>query len=115
MIRLGTVAAIGFDGLEPGELLGLYRQLGCKVVQAYRNQERGVSFNEMSDAIAAGGMPCDSLHGVFGEQFDPSSPDEQARRFRRRYLQAGGRALQPTRRETGSGALLQYPRVGHIA
>jgi sugar phosphate isomerase/epimerase len=35
----------------------------------------------MKDALAAGGMPCDSLHGVFGEAFDPSSPNEPARRF----------------------------------
>jgi sugar phosphate isomerase/epimerase len=34
----------------------------------------------MLDGIAAGGMPCDSLHGVFGEEFDPSAPDEPRRR-----------------------------------
>ncbi len=81
MVKLGTIAAIGFDEFDPPEWLGHYRQLGCEVVQAYRNQERSVSLNEMRDAIAAGGMPCDSLHGVFGEQFDPSNPDEEARRF----------------------------------
>jgi len=26
-------------------------------------------------------MPCDSLHGIYGEQFDPSAPSESARRF----------------------------------
>lgn len=81
MIRLGAVAAIGFDEFEPADWLAAWRQLGCQVVQAYRNQLRPVSIQEMKDAIAAGGMPCDSLHGVFGEQFDPSSPDESARRF----------------------------------
>ena len=81
MIRLGAVAAIGFDEFEPADWLAAWRQLGCQVVQAYRNQSRPVSIQEMKDAIAAGGMPCDSLHGVFGEQFDPSSPDESARRF----------------------------------
>jgi len=81
MIRLGTVAAIGFDEFEPSEWLGAWRRLGCEVVQTYRNQARAVSLQEMKDALAAGGMPCDSLHGVFGEQFDPSAPDEPARRF----------------------------------
>ena len=81
MVKLGTIAVIGFDDSDPQELLRCYRQLGCRVVQAYRSQERHVSLNEMRDAIAAGQMPCDSLHGVFGEQFDPSNPDEESRRF----------------------------------
>ena len=81
MIRLGTVAAIGFEEFKPSEWLEAWKRLGCEVVQAYRNQERPVSLQEMKDGIAAGGMPCDSLHGVFGEQFDPSVPDEAARRF----------------------------------
>ena len=81
MIQLGTVAAIGFEDFEPAEWLACYRRLGCEVVQAYRNQSRQVSLQEMQDAIAAGGMPCDSLHGVFGEQFDPSNPEEAGRTF----------------------------------
>ena len=81
MVKLGTIAAIGFDEFDPPEWLECYRQLGCEVVQAYRNQEKSISLEQMRDAIAAGGMPCDSLHGVFGEQFDPSAPDEQARIF----------------------------------
>ncbi len=79
MIRLGTVAAIGFGDFEPAQWLGCWRKLGCEVVQVYRNQVGDVSIEQMVDAIAAGGMPCDSLHGVFGEEYDPSSPDEQAR------------------------------------
>jgi len=81
MIRLGTVAAIGFEEFVPAEWLACYRELGCEVVQAYRNQSRRVSVQEMRDAIEAGGMPCDSLHGVFGEDFDPSNPDESGRHF----------------------------------
>jgi len=78
-IRLGTIAAIGFDEFDPAAWLGCFRQLGCTVVQAYRNQEIDVSVQQMRDAIAAGGMPCDSLHGVFGEKYDPSAPSETAR------------------------------------
>jgi sugar phosphate isomerase/epimerase len=80
-IELGTVAAIGFDDFPPAEWLGCLRQLGCTAVQAYRNPSAGVTVEQMKDAIAAGGMRCDSLHGIFGEEYDPSSPDNDARRF----------------------------------
>jgi len=79
-VQLATVAAIGFDELPPDQYLPLFRELGCQTVQAYRNQQAEPSVNQMLDAIAAGGMPCDSLHGVYGEQYDPSAPDEPARR-----------------------------------
>jgi len=81
MVILGTIAAVGFDDFDPPEWLGCWRELGCEVVQAYRNQERAVSVEQMKEAIAAGGMPCDSLHGVFGEQYDPYSPDEPSRQY----------------------------------
>jgi len=80
-VKLGTVAAIGFEDFPPAQWLGCFRELGCEVVQAYRRQDVPVSARQMADAIAAGGMPCDSLHGVYGEEFDPSAPDETARRL----------------------------------
>jgi len=79
-IRLGTVAAIGFEDFPPGPWLARFRRLGCQVVQAYRNPQAGVTVRQMKQAIEQGQMPCDSLHGIFGEQYDPSAPDEQARR-----------------------------------
>lgn len=94
-IQLGTVAPIGFDDFPPAQWLGCLRQLGCTVVQAYRNTERDISIQEMTDYLAAGGMPCDSLHGIFGEQFDPSACDEDARRFAvDAYKKEGELALQ---------------------
>jgi len=78
-VRLGTVAAIGFDDFPPGEWLSCFRQLGCQTVQAYRNQDGNVTIEQMKEAIAAGQMPCDSLHGVYGEPFDPSAPKEEDR------------------------------------
>lgn len=80
-IQLGTVAAIGFDDFPPAEWLGCFRQLGCSAVQAYRNQNARISVQQMQEAIAVGEMPCDSLHGIYGEEFDPSAPSESARRF----------------------------------
>ena len=81
MTRLGTIAAIGFEDFDPVEGLKCYRQLGCEVVQVYRNRAGRVSVRQMRDIVAAAGFCCDSLHGVFGEQFDPSSPDEPGRVF----------------------------------
>jgi len=78
-IRLGTVAAIGFKNFPPADWLGCFRQLGCQAVQAYRRQDIPVFISQMQDAIAAGGMPCDSIHGVYGEQYDPSATNEIAR------------------------------------
>ena len=80
-IQLGTVAPIGFPDFASPQWLACLQQLGCTVVQAYRNQEAPVTVGQMRDYIAAGRMPCDSLHGVFGEQFDPSACDEEPRRF----------------------------------
>lgn len=83
MIQLGTVVPIGFGDFDPLEWLDLYRQLGCKVVQAYRNTgpDAHVTAQQMRDAIDAGGLPCDSLHAPFSERYDPSAPDERARRM----------------------------------
>lgn len=80
-IALGTVAAVGFEEFPPREWLACFRQLGCTTVQVYRNQDAQISVQQMRDAVATGEMPCDSIHGVSGEEFDPSAPLEQARRF----------------------------------
>ena len=80
-IQLGTVAPIGFADFPPDRWLPCLRRLGCTSVQAYRNQHASVSRQDMIDTIRACHMPCDSLHGVFGEEYDPSAPDERARRF----------------------------------
>jgi sugar phosphate isomerase/epimerase len=80
-IQLGTVAPIGFPDFAAADWLACFRRLGCTVVQAYRNQKARLSVRQMEDYIAAGQMPCDSLHGVFGEEFDPSGCAEPHRRF----------------------------------
>jgi sugar phosphate isomerase/epimerase len=90
-IQLGTIAAIGFEDIPTERQLPLFRELGCTVVQAYRNTEANVSLEQMRQAIASGGMPCDSLHGIFGEPYDPSAPLESARRFAVETFQAEGR------------------------
>ncbi len=70
---LATIAAIGFEDLPQDEILPCYRELGCQSVQVYRNCAARVSFEQMRDVVAAGGMSCDSLHGVYGDGCDPSA------------------------------------------
>ena len=80
-INLGTVAPIGFDEFPPGQWLARLRRLGCTVVQAYRRQDAGVTVGQMKDYLAAGSLPCDSIHGLFGPPYDPSSTNEAVRQF----------------------------------
>lgn len=80
-VRLGTVAPIGFDTFPRQTWLARLGRLGCTVVQAYRRQDAGLAAAQMKDYIDAGGLPCDSLHGLFGPSLDPSSPDEATRQF----------------------------------
>jgi sugar phosphate isomerase/epimerase len=79
VIQLGTIAPIGFEDFASPNWLACMRQLGCTVVQAYRNPQAGVTADQMRDYIAAGQMPCDSLHGLYGDHLDPSCLDEQSR------------------------------------
>ena len=92
-IRLGTVAPIGFDDFPAGQWLGRLRKLGCTVVQAYRRQDAGVTVWQMKDYLAAGHLPCDSIHGLFGPQYDPSSTDETVRQFTVETYRSEGRLL----------------------
>ena len=92
-IRLGTVAPIGFDDFPPGTWLDRLRQLGCTVVQAYRRQDADVTVGQMKDCIAAGGLPCDSMHGLFGPRYDPSSTDEAVREFAVETYRSEGRLV----------------------
>ncbi|MFW6065730.1 MAG: sugar phosphate isomerase/epimerase family protein [Planctomycetota bacterium] len=79
-LRLGTIAPVGFEDFPPETYLGCFRRLGCTAVQAYRNEQAGITAEQIRDAVAVGGMPCDSLHGLFGADLDPSSTSEKRRR-----------------------------------
>ncbi len=80
-VRLGTVAPVGFEEFPPDEWLWCFRQLGCTVVQAYRNQSAKVTTDDIRRAVQEGQMPLDSIHGLFGEEYDPSATNEQDRKF----------------------------------
>jgi len=90
-IQLGTIAAIGFEDIPAERHLPLFHELGCTVVQAYRNAKANISAAQMREALASGSMPCDSLHGIFGEEYDPSAPLESARQFAVETFKSEGR------------------------
>lgn len=90
-LRLGTVGPVGFADFNPPSWLECMKRLGCEAVQAYRNPQAGLSAEQIKQSLAAGGMPCDSIHTNYGPQYDPSAPDEPARRLAVENLKCEGR------------------------
>ncbi len=81
MPYLATTAAFGFPDFDPPVHLAALRELGCTRCQFYRNPENPPAIADARQIMIDVGMPCDSMHGLFGAAYDPSSPDEKTRRF----------------------------------
>ncbi len=79
MPQLATTAAFGFSDFNPPVILALYRALGCVSCQFYRNEENPPTVREAIEITTEAHLPIDSIHGVFGPKYDPSSPDETER------------------------------------
>lgn len=84
---LGTVAPVGFDDFASPDWLECMKTLGCTTAQIYRNRhgnlsgrDEPVTARQMQDYLAAAQLPCDSLHGLYGNDIDPSSPNEAVRK-----------------------------------
>ena len=90
MATLATIAPFGFSDLNPRTLLPLYRQLGCTTLQYYRNTRNPPRLEEVTALANDLGMAFDSIHGVFGPEHDPSSPDEPTRQFAMRTYREEG-------------------------
>jgi len=80
MSTLSTIAAFGFADFNPPTLLPIYRRLGCASAQFYRNTKNPPAARDARNIANDAGTPIDSIHGVFGPEFDPSAPDEATRR-----------------------------------
>lgn len=80
MAQLATVAAFGFPDLDPGVLLPGYRELGCEACQFYRNPAAPPTPRDAKRLAEDAGLTFDSIHGLFGPDYDPSCPDERVRR-----------------------------------
>lgn len=81
MACLATVAPFGFETLDTRTLLPLYHRLGCRACQFYRNVANQPRVEDVLAIVADAGLTLDSIHGVFGPQYDPSSPSEPERQF----------------------------------
>jgi sugar phosphate isomerase/epimerase len=79
MAHLATVAAFGFPDFDPPIILDLYKRLGCVSCQFYRNEANPPQVRDVVRIASDVGLPIDSIHGVFGQQYDPSSPDATLR------------------------------------
>ena len=79
MAYLATIAAFGFADFNPPTLLKLYRRLGCRTCQFYRNVDNPPDPRDARKLAEDLDMPFDSIHGLFGPEQDPSSTDQNVR------------------------------------
>ena len=96
-IQLGTVAPVGFEDFADPQWLECMKEMGCTTVQMYRSRagndlgHRGeITVRQMQEYVWQSGLMCDSLHGLYGNDIDPSNPDESLRRAAVRTFQVEG-------------------------
>lgn len=80
MTHLAAVAPFGFDAFDPLQFLETWRRFGCTHGQLLRNMDAVPSERQIIETCGQAQVPLDSIHGVFGPEYDPSSPDETFRR-----------------------------------
>lgn len=100
MARLATTAPFNFE-FDAVRFLRAYRRAGCTRAQFYRNERVPIEPALAVETVREAGMTIDSMHGLFGESLDPSSPDEATR----------GRALDVYHREGELALALGGPMV----
>ena len=105
MARLATVAAFGFSDFNPPTLLPVYKELGCELAQYYRNPKNQPDLNDVKRVVSDAGLVIDSIHGVFGPEHDPSSPDEPLRKFAMRTYREEGEIA----RKLGGNMVVVHP------
>jgi sugar phosphate isomerase/epimerase len=107
--RLASIAAYGFDDLPTARLLAVFARLGVSALQFYRNEAKPPTAADARRIAADAGLRFDSVHGVFGPQYDPSSPDDSVRRSSvAAYRCEGLLAL-----ELGGPAVVVHPSPQH--
>lgn len=78
MAHLAAIAPFGF-AFDPARFMAAYRMMGVTTTQFYRNEKKPPTLAEALRAAASAGVRYDSIHGVFGEHIDPTSPDADHR------------------------------------
>jgi sugar phosphate isomerase/epimerase len=76
---LATVATFGFPDFYPPTYLPVYYRLGCRSAQYYRNPQNPARPGDARKIMRDSGLPCDSIHGVFGREYDISTGYERYR------------------------------------
>ncbi len=79
MARLATIAPFNFE-FDTARFLRAYRSAGCSHAQFYRNDKIEIDPEEALEIVRGAEMVFDSIHGLFAESLDPSSPDLTKRR-----------------------------------
>lgn len=82
MQRLPLASAIGwgFPTWREEEEAELLAVLGIHRVQVFRNREKAFAASDARRRLADQGLECTSFHAAFGDDYDPSRPDDAARR-----------------------------------
>lgn len=78
MARLATIAPFNFE-FDTDRFLRAYRRAGCTHAQFYRNEKTPLDPAAALETVRRAEMTFDSMHGLFGESLDPSSPDRDKR------------------------------------
>jgi len=76
--HLSTIAPFGFN-FDPARFLRAYRAAGCRFAQYYRNTACPPRLADVRLAAREADIAFDSIHGAFGPEIDPSSPDPSHR------------------------------------
>ena len=101
-VKLGTVAPVGFDDFASPQWIECMKKLGCTTVQVYRNRHGNdskhsgpVTPDQIREYLDMAELPCDSIHGVYGNDVDVSSTDEPTRKTAvRTFMDEGKLAIQ---------------------
>jgi len=102
---LSFVASFGFDPMPEERVFPLYKQLGCKTAQFYRNPAEPPTTEHARQLIAQAELSFDSLHGLFGSDLDPSSPDQATRQKAIDVYRAEGQLV----RDLGGKMVVVHP------
>ncbi len=111
MMTLGTIGAFGFPDFHPPEILGLYAEAGCTIVQVYRNRSGRFPANDIRLVCEDAGLQIDSIHGHFGDDLDPSNEDETVRQTTMALYAAEADYC----RDLGGNMVVVHPSPAHAA
>lgn len=98
------MATFGF-GADTARLLSAFHALGCTTCQFYREDNVRVPPADAQRLAEAAGLRFDSIHGLFGEHIDPSSPDSVERARCLTLYEEEGRLA----RDLGGPAVVVHP------